>query len=163
MGDDEAEVRAPLAIEVTATATAIRTVRRRFTAWLELDVRPGELSEDLTLAVYEALANVVDHAYGDRDGEARLTAHRRHGSVRIHVADRGGWGPPTGPDFRGHGLTVIRSLTGDVHIATDADGTVVHLRNALPPPVDPCGPPEPAGTGRPRGVAGRRGRGTPGS
>lgn len=133
-GDGETAVRAPLVIEVQATAADIRDARHEFASWLAVDVCPGELSEDLVLVVYEAMANVVDHAYGARIGDVRLTAHRSHTSVRISVADRGGWVPPAGPACRGHGLTVIRLLMTEVQIVSDGTGTVVHLRRDVPAP-----------------------------
>lgn len=132
--DDGDGVRAPLVIEVAATAAEIRAARLEFAAWLAVDVPPGELSEDLALVVYEAMANVVDHAYGDRAGDLRLTAHRDPTSVRIAVADRGGWVPQTGTACRGHGLTVIRALVTEIHIAGGGSGTVVHLRRDVPAP-----------------------------
>lgn len=131
---DDAAVRAPLVVEVAATAAEIRTARLEFTAWLAVDVRPGELADDLALVVYEAMANVVDHAYGDRTGDVRLTAHRAHATVRITVADRGGWVAQSGPACRGHGLTVIRLLMTEMHIVSDYSGTVVHLRRDVPAP-----------------------------
>lgn len=135
--EDVAAVRASLVIATPATALGIRGVRRKFAAWLELDVAPGELFDDLVLAVYEALANVVDHAYGDLDGDVRLAAHRTHGSLRATVSDHGRWCPSTGSPFRGRGLGVVRLLIAEVHLATDGEGTDLHLRSALPAPAAP--------------------------
>ncbi len=134
VSDDDVAVRAPLVIEAPATAAEIRAARLEFAGWLATDVPDGQLSEDLVLVVYEALANVVDHAYGDRTGDVRLTAHRSRTAVRITVADCGGWVPQTGPACRGHGLTVIRLLMTEMHIVSDSTGTVVHLRRDVPAP-----------------------------
>ncbi len=141
--DDVGVVRASLVIETPATALGIRGVRREFASWLEMDVLPGELSDDLVLAVYEALANVVDHAYGDLDGDVRLAAHRTHGSLRVTVSDHGRWRPSTSSPFRGRGLGVVRLLVAEVHLATDGAGTDLHLRSALPEPTAPTAPTAP--------------------
>jgi serine/threonine-protein kinase RsbW len=127
-------------IDETATAQNIARVRREFATWLAVDLAPGDLLDDLILAVYEALANVADHAYTDTPsgvGALQLTAHRAHESVRITLSDRGRWRPRTDAPFRNRGLPLIRQLIAQVHIATTASGTVMHLRTTLPAPAGP--------------------------
>ena len=77
--EEFAVVRSSLTIDYAATAKNIAAMRRVFAAWLAVDVRAGDLLNDLVLVVYEALANAVDHAYVDRPGDigaVRLTARR---------------------------------------------------------------------------------------
>jgi anti-sigma regulatory factor (Ser/Thr protein kinase) len=96
--EDVAVLRPSLMIDETATAQNIARVRREFATWLAVDLAPGNLLDDLILAVYEALANVSDHAYTDTPagvGAPQLTAHRAHESLRITISDRGRWCPTT--------------------------------------------------------------------
>jgi serine/threonine-protein kinase RsbW len=131
--EDVTAVRPSLMIDETATAQNIARVRREFATWLAVDLASGDLLDDLILAVYEALANVADHAYTDTPsgvGALQLTAHRTHESLRITVSDRGRWRPTTDAPFRNRGLPLIRQLIAQVHIATWPD---------LPPGRQPYG------------------------
>jgi serine/threonine-protein kinase RsbW len=139
--EDVAAVRPSLMVDETATAQNIARVRREFATWLAVDLAAGDLLDDLILAVYEALANVSDHAYTDTPagvGALQLTAHRAHESLRITISDRGRWRPTTNAPFRNRGLPLIRQLIAQVHIETTASGTVVHLRTPLPAPAGPA-------------------------
>ena len=73
--------------------------------------------DDLTLAVYEALANVVDHAYVERrrPGVMRLwaavsPAAGRRPRPRRHRHRRGRVAPRNGPGWRGRGLPLMHTL-----------------------------------------------------
>lgn len=135
--DDTAAVRASLTLDQPASAQNIAGMRRALAGWLALDVAAGELLDDVVLVVYEALANVADHAYAsapDGVGAVRLTAHRAHGSLRITVADDGQWRVGTDSPFRSRGLLLIRMLIEQVYIETTGSGTSVHLRCGLPAP-----------------------------
>jgi serine/threonine-protein kinase RsbW len=139
--EDVVTVRSSLTIEEAATAYNIAAMRRTFSEWLALDLAASDLLDDVVLAVYEALANVADHAYVDSPdgpGPARLTAHRAHGSLRIAISDDGHWRTITDGHFRNHGLPLIRLLITDVYIETTALGTTVHLRADLPAPDPTC-------------------------
>jgi serine/threonine-protein kinase RsbW len=135
--EDVVAVRSSLTIQETATAYNIAAMRRAFGEWLAIDLAAGDLLDDMVFAVYEALANVADHAYVDSTdglGPVRLTAHRAHESLRITISDDGHWRTTTDGHFRGHGLALIRLLITDVHIEATAPGTIVHLRANLPAP-----------------------------
>lgn len=131
-------VRPSLSIDRIATARNVTEMRRAFARWLALDVAAGDLFDDIVLVAYEALANVVDHAYAHAPGgpgTVLLTAHRASAELRVTVTDHGSWRAPTGEPFRNRGLSVLRALSDQVHIDTTAAGTVVILRCALPEPV----------------------------
>lgn len=131
-------VRPSLVIDRTATARHVTTMRQEFARWLEVDVVAGEQADDLVLVVYEALANVADHAYADATGgtgQVRLVAHRAELAVRVTVADDGRWQPETRSPFRNHGLSVMRMLVAQLHVASTGSGTTVHMCTALPAPV----------------------------
>ena len=135
VGDRVDAIRPSLVLDRAATAHNATAIRREFARWLAVDVADGDQAEDLVLVVYEALANVVDHAYSSGEGPVRLVAHRTQLAVRVTVADDGRWQPRSGSPFRNHGLSVMRMLIAQVHVASTASGTTVHLSTAFPEPV----------------------------
>jgi anti-sigma regulatory factor (Ser/Thr protein kinase)/anti-anti-sigma regulatory factor len=144
---------APLAGRIPADPTRLSVVRRAVARWSAAAGLPEEAAEDLQLALGEALANAVEHAYrGDGRGECRYSLERAaDGGVVVAVADDGDWRPP--PADRGHrgrGLELIRALATDVEVGRTPDGaggdgagtTVRFVVRAAPPQVGP--PPHPA-------------------
>lgn len=92
---------------------------------------------DAVLAVHEACANVVEHAYENRDqGDVEVTgrlvvcATARH--LVIVVRDHGRWRPADA----GLGLTAARACTARLKIHHDADGTSVTLTTRPVPLLD---------------------------
>jgi serine/threonine-protein kinase RsbW len=129
------DVRAPLWLEAVATVYNATALRRQLRDWLTLDL-PANIVDDLVLAVYEAIANAVEHAYVDHvdgPGPVWLEAYRAADHVLITVADHGRWRTPTAAGFRGRGIPLMRLLTQNVYTRCDHRGTVVHLRADLPP------------------------------
>ena len=129
------DIRGALHLETVADPAGATRMRREFTRWLRIDVADPQ-SQDIVLAVYEALANAAEHAYTDRsDGSDTmwLTAHRGPNEVRIAVADTGQWRPHTGAGapFRGRGLALMRALMTHVHLRSDTRGTLVQLRTTV--------------------------------
>lgn len=121
-----------LDLATEGTPHSARRLRMRFQEWLRtLDV-PTPLVDDLTLAVYEAIANVVEHAYHPDHPYPimRLQARVEDHQLLITVTDHGCWRTPHEPGYRGRGLAMMRSLT-DVHLHSTAHGTTVHLRAGL--------------------------------
>ena len=111
------------------------TLRTAFHNWLRtrLALSPEQLS-DLTLAVNEALANAVEHAYigADNHGRVELQAQfeAHSGDLVVTIRDHGIWRKPT-PDprhLRGRGIPLIRALATSARIETDESGTCVELR-----------------------------------
>lgn len=123
-------------LEITSEANAdnARQLRVRVQQWLRGLGAPANLVDDLTMAVYEALANVVEHAYqpDHPDPVMRLAARRVQNQLLITITDHGRWRPPSDePGYRGRGLAMMRSLAGDVQLHHTADGTTVQLRASL--------------------------------
>lgn len=88
------------------------------------------LAEDLTWAGYEALANVVEHAYAPDHPHPvmRLQTQMCPPLLRITVTDHGRWRWPTQEaGHRGYGLTAMRALTTPTHLICGTDGTTVVL------------------------------------
>lgn len=122
-------------MDVTTAATPYdaRKLRVRFEHWLRENGAPVTDAEDLGLAVYEALANAAEHAYGPehRARTMRLLARVDRDHVTVSVIDQGRWRPSGESRYRGRGLALMRHLTTDVHIEPSLQGTTVHLRAHL--------------------------------
>ena len=116
-----------------ANPPSARQLRVRFQEWLRTLGVPTAVADDLTLAVYEALANAAEHAYhpGHPNPVMRLQAQLDHNPLLIVVTDHGSWRTPQESGYRGRGLAMMRSLTTEVHLNPTAQGTTVHLRAAV--------------------------------
>ena len=103
-------------------------VRRALRRWLR---SVGASDEDvlvLTLAVGEASANAVEHAYAPTAATYGLSASLDDGTVRVVVSDAGRWRRPRGQN-RGRGLTIMDNAMDDVQVQPAAGGTeIVMLR-----------------------------------
>jgi serine/threonine-protein kinase RsbW len=119
---------------VEASPLNARQLRARFRQWLRTLGGPAALVDDLTLAVYEALANAVEHAYlaGYPDPMMRLHARVEHRQVLITISDYGCWrSPPLELGYRGRGLIMMRSLTTELQLHRSPEGTTVQMRAPL--------------------------------
>ena len=132
----------------SARAGALTQIRREVRRWLApLEVMP-DAEADLVLAVNEAAANAIDHAYrtGDDTGDDRAVVEvffwTEWGALLIEVVDHGQWRHPglhaTG---RGRGIEMMQRLVDAVLIHHDTRGTRVLLRHPLPRPA-PTIPPD---------------------
>lgn len=121
-----------------ATSDEAAAMRRSFRSWLSRVADPDTV-DDVTLAVYEALANVVDHAYGasSTPGEMRLWAAvspplAAGRDLVVTVSDDGAWRRAGNPGWRGRGLSLMHTLTHASVICGQA-GTTVQLRRRVAP------------------------------
>ncbi|WP_367128887.1 SpoIIE family protein phosphatase [Saccharothrix sp. HUAS TT1] len=120
---------APLRATVPAQAGELAVMRRGVTAWAALAGLSADLLDDLQLALGEAAANAVDHAYppdesGDFDYDISTTAQ----GVRVVVRDHGRWRPePEDKGHRGRGLQIIRSIAVRTAFERGDEGTTVEF------------------------------------
>jgi serine/threonine-protein kinase RsbW len=128
---------APLELHAPATTENAAVLRRRFRGWID-DLTDPDTADDLALAVYEALANVVDHAYAGRAEVGAMTLWAAVScplltgrDLVITVLDEGEWRPYTAPGWRGRGLPLMRELTHTAAILTERTGTTVQLRRRV--------------------------------
>ena len=110
-------------------------VRRTVRHWAASAGLGDDLSEDLLLAMGEAAANAVEHAY--RDGASGdwyyEVARRGDGSLDVLVQDWGSWRPPPAdPGFRGRGVEFVRHLADEVSFERGVTGTTVRFRLGVP-------------------------------
>jgi anti-anti-sigma factor len=117
----------PLEARLPADPVQLAGVRRAVTAWSTAAGLASATTEDLQLALGEALANAVEHAYsGDGAGACEYrVARAADGSISVDVLDTGTWRPPPiDRGFRGRGLELIAALATDVQILHGPDGSV---------------------------------------
>jgi serine/threonine-protein kinase RsbW len=130
-----------------AVPDSLRHARVGFTEWLAQLQWPTDDADDLILAVNEAVANVIDHAYPAADpGPLGLHAWSSAGStpatrrVTITVTDHGDWRrehrtvDPAGR--RGHGFALMSACTAKMHIQRSAGGTTVTLVSKDAPTIE---------------------------
>lgn len=111
---------APLPQRWSHTAAAepnvATTIRRRLHQWsLELGLSRAVV-DDIVLGVYEALANVVEHAYHSvpEPGTMTITAAYEHRTLTVTVSDTGTWRPPTPTTDRSHGLQLAAAVADEL-------------------------------------------------
>jgi anti-sigma regulatory factor (Ser/Thr protein kinase) len=120
-----------LAITLPAEPTVLSSMRRTLRQWLEAAGASDMEVYDLLVAVTEAAANAVEHAYGPADAsfeiEAELLEDR---DVCVTVRDHGRWRPPRGHN-RGRGTLLMQELTDHFEVTTGEEGTEVRMRRRL--------------------------------
>jgi anti-sigma regulatory factor (Ser/Thr protein kinase) len=122
-----------LTMDLIADPAAASLVRDRLRSWLRQLGWPADDSDDIVLAVSEAVANVIDHAYrGLLPGSVWIVANliptrdSDRQAIQVIVRDRGRWRPmPDDPGHRGHGIPIMNGCMQFVHIRRHADGTAV--------------------------------------
>lgn len=109
-------------------------IRRELSGWLAPLALSEEETADVVLAVDEAAANAVRHAYGDDEsGAVELTLWTEPGTLSIEVVDHGNWRPPVEePVEGGRGIPLMNSMSESVLIHFDGRGSRVLLRHRIP-------------------------------
>jgi PAS domain S-box-containing protein len=125
---------APLVIETDATADRLHDIRQTVTGWLQAIGFIQERVADVVLAVDEACANSIEHAYRDAEpGPLCVSAEIRTGALRVRIVDRGRWKVPSAvPTIRGRGLPLIKAVSTEAEVAGTDSGTTVDLSFSLP-------------------------------
>lgn len=118
---------------VPALAGELPALRHELAAWSGSAGLSRQAAQAIVLACYEAMANVVDHAYRAGPGSLELRAvcepDRGDAAVAVTVTDFGRWRPlPADPGVRGRGLLLMRRLATHTEIDATDRGTVVSLR-----------------------------------
>jgi anti-sigma regulatory factor (Ser/Thr protein kinase) len=129
----------PLELCALATTENAAVLRRRFRVWVG-ELTDADTADDLALAVYEALANVVDHAYVERGDPGLMTLWSAVScplatgrDLVVTVIDEGAWRPSDGPGWRGRGLPLMRELMHATAVLSGEEGTTVQLRRRIAP------------------------------
>jgi anti-sigma regulatory factor (Ser/Thr protein kinase) len=112
-----------------ADPRVLTDVRRSMRRWLRHQGADEQLTADVTLAVSEACANAVEHAYSPAPAEFELHVSSQGGTITATVRDVGRWRQPRG-EHRGRGLTIIGTVMDGVDVRSGENGTeiVMHRR-----------------------------------
>jgi anti-sigma regulatory factor (Ser/Thr protein kinase) len=122
-----------LDVTVPATAPHVTAVRGTFRRWVD-SFLTDDAADDLTLAVYEALANAAEHAFTAPSAPGLIWLHAivAEGQITVTVTDNGTWRYSSNSGgHRGRGLPLIHRFTSEAHIAPSPYGTTVRLRHQL--------------------------------
>jgi serine/threonine-protein kinase RsbW len=118
-----------------ASAEAVGTVRHAATAFAKQHCgHDQQLIDDIALAVTEAAANIVCHAYpGAEPGTIELGGHATADALVIEVSDSGsGMSASGAKPGLGFGLTLIRQLA-DLNVVSNEAGTRLRMTFSCSP------------------------------
>jgi anti-anti-sigma factor len=123
----------PFHSTLPAEARALATLRRETAAWLNILGASVDDVECVHLALGEAVANCIEHAYPDGHGEVTVDGYLdTAGRVCLTVTDTGTWRPPPAdPGARGRGLVMLRRFMDAVEVDISGPGTVVLMERTL--------------------------------
>jgi anti-sigma regulatory factor (Ser/Thr protein kinase) len=108
---------------------SLRGMRVAVHEWLERRGLDAARRDAVVLAVAEACANAVEHAYVDSPAaDIRVMIWLNDDAVLIEVVDAGSWQstPHADPD-RGRGYGIMRALADGVEVDSGPDGTSVRM------------------------------------
>jgi len=122
-----------LRLSVPAQEGSLPVVRQALRSLGESVGAPIEDLEDAELAVTEACANAVEHAYAGGEGALEVTLRPSGRGIEVSVRDWGRGMPPRGElgeQGRGFGLAIIQGIARRLDVRTD-DGTELAMDFAL--------------------------------
>lgn len=114
----------------------LSVIRHELAGWLTPLRLTDDETADVVLAVDEAAANAVRHAYGTAEsGVVELTLWTEGGTLSIEVVDHGRWRTPDAepdPASGGRGIALMNVMSESVLIHYDERGSRVLLRHRIP-------------------------------
>jgi anti-sigma regulatory factor (Ser/Thr protein kinase)/putative methionine-R-sulfoxide reductase with GAF domain len=123
-----------LQLELAADPHVLSGTRRLLRRWLRAHGGDEPALSEIALAVNEACANAIEHAYPPGPASFDLTAEAVGSGgtteVVVIVRDRGNWRSPRG-ESRGRGLTIMHEAMDEVEVKPTAEGTEVVMRRKL--------------------------------
>ena len=119
-----------LEVEVPAEPSQLATARHLIRRWVEANQGTDDDCAAFAIAVSEACANSIEHAYGPRDGTVHVRASLVESEAEVTIRDRGKWRPPRGNN-RGKGIPMMEEFMDDVSVEPGENGTTVKLTRRL--------------------------------
>ena len=119
-----------LEVEMPAEPSQLATARHLIRRWVEANRGTDDDCAAFAIAVSEACANSIEHAYGPRDGTVRVRASLAEGEAEVTIRDRGKWRPPRGNNG-GKGIPMMEEFMDDVSVEPGENGTTVKLTRRL--------------------------------
>jgi serine/threonine-protein kinase RsbW len=134
-------------LTLPATPEHLQTLRHEVMRCLAPLPMAQDRREEVLLAVGEAAANSIEHAYDpDEAGVVELTFWTESDALCVEICDRGRWRePPASPHRPGQGglgFVLMRRLIDCVLIRHAARGTKVLLRHPMSDPAPDRAPSE---------------------
>ena len=120
----------PLLLRLPAEPHALASLRQTLRRWLREIGATRPVTNDILIACGEACANVIQHAYGAKEGLLEVNLVLLDGTVEVTVRDRGTWRSSRGGNT-GYGQRLIRGLMDSVDVDSGSGGTVVRMRRRL--------------------------------
>ena len=117
-------------LRVPAEPRVLAPLRQTLRRWLRESDADPQVANDILLACGEVCTNVIQHAYGAKEGPLEISLDVRDGTAEVTIRDQGSWRPSSGV-HGGHGLPLIQELMESVELAGGPDGTVVRMRRRV--------------------------------
>jgi anti-sigma regulatory factor (Ser/Thr protein kinase)/putative methionine-R-sulfoxide reductase with GAF domain len=121
-----------LELEMPAHPWMLTRLRHALGRWLHARRVDPEVATEITIAVNEASANAIEHAYGPVRGKLRIVVEHVDAMINVRVTDWGQWRPPRGNE-RGRGLKIMRAAMDSLDIRSGPTGTEVVMSRRLSP------------------------------
>ena len=115
----------PVELRLPAAPSSAAIARRLATRYARVAKLGPERTFDLTIAVGEAAANAVEHAYRGTAGEFVLRLAADEEKIAVEVQDLGTWRGGHPPPERGRGLAILRATTQRLELNRSPEGTTV--------------------------------------
>jgi anti-sigma regulatory factor (Ser/Thr protein kinase) len=119
-----------LRLRLPAEPDVLAQLRQALRRWLRSHGAHAEDVAAITLAVGEAAANAIEHAYAPGRAIFEIEAMHASGTVTLSVRDTGRWRRPRGTQ-RGRGLMMIEKSVDELDVRVTASGTEVLMRRRL--------------------------------
>jgi serine phosphatase RsbU (regulator of sigma subunit)/anti-sigma regulatory factor (Ser/Thr protein kinase) len=119
-----------LEVEVPAEPAHLATSRHLIRRWIEANGGTDDDCAAFAIAVSEACANSIEHAYGPTKAMVELRAALVDGVATVTIRDHGEWRQARGGN-RGRGIPIMREFMDDVSVDRSENGTTVNLRRRL--------------------------------
>lgn len=113
-------------LTVPAEPPSLAAIRMALRRWLADREITSDAMNDLLVAVVEASANSIQHAYGAAGGLIELEMRVEDDTVTVTVRDSGQWRPQQ-DEPRGWGLLLMEQCSDDLQIVRGANGTSVTI------------------------------------
>jgi anti-sigma regulatory factor (Ser/Thr protein kinase) len=127
-----------LMLRLPAEASSVPVARHAIRKLLHEHGASADNSHALELAISEAAANAVEHAYDPGDHEFEVAAEVRTEGVYLTVSDSGRWRSPRGR-ARGLGLGLIKKLIDEVDVQRTENGTTLRMFKRMTDAPAPAG------------------------
>jgi anti-sigma regulatory factor (Ser/Thr protein kinase)/putative methionine-R-sulfoxide reductase with GAF domain len=119
-----------LKLRMPADPRVLTDARRLARRWMRRQGVDERAIGEVTLALSEACANAIEHAYSPGPAEFELQVQKQDGTITATVRDVGNWRVPRG-EHRGRGLAIIGTVMDEVDVQSTEGGTEIVMRKRV--------------------------------